>query len=200
MFIAVFIKKSPFMQYQTSIKVAIPKNLRDGALNVRWRSREWWEFILSPVVSSPSGSGVKPQLQAIFGLFIRNIVRFYACFDVYIIALLSINSKGHIARKNCNNCHEWSNCAYRANYKRCIKLWLSHLKSAQYRHWIWGSAVNSPVWSGAKLRSLLILVFLDLAVMRHHDAGASCVNSEKNSCPLCGRGPISRMGLMLQHQ
>ena len=30
-------------------------------------------------------------------------------------------------------------------------------------------------------RPLLILVLLDLAVMRHHDAGsASCVNSEKN--------------------
>ena len=45
----------------------------------------------------------------------------------------------------------------------CRKLWLSHLRAAQYsscliRHWVWGSAVDSPVKSGAKPRPLLILV------------------------------------------
>ena len=44
-----------------------------------------------------------------------------------------------------------------------------------------------------------------MAVMRHRDAGATCIrnqeNSEKNSRPFRGHGPISRMGLiMLQHQ
>jgi len=53
---------------------------RDGSLDVRWQSRECWEFILPTrglcgVVSCPGGSVVEPQLQTIFGRF----VRFYAC-------------------------------------------------------------------------------------------------------------------------
>ena len=57
-----------------------------------------------------------------------------------------------------------------------------------------GSAVNFPVGS------LLILVHFEPCCDASPDAGASCLNSEKIFCPLCGRGPISGMGLMLQHQ
>jgi len=42
-----------------------------------------------------------------------------------------------------------------------------------------GSTISSPVGSGAKPRPLLILMFLNLAVMRHRDAGASCEEPSK---------------------
>jgi len=104
-FIAVFNnKKSPcFVQYQTSNKVAIQIKGR-GIERELTVERVVGVF---PVSSRklPSGSGVKPQLQMIFGRFIRNIVRFYAWFEASCPSTAKVIIDD-IARKNCNNCHD----------------------------------------------------------------------------------------------
>ena len=126
MFIAISNKKIDLVLCNIRLEIKWrSKKSRDRALNVRWRSRLEREvgavtcYLLSiqsskslggslpcpqPTEGSgelrklASGSGAKPQLQTIFGRFMRNIARFYGCFE----AIAVHQQQGHIARNNCN--------------------------------------------------------------------------------------------------